>query len=46
MKSLSKIIVIIALALIIGGGTFLLTWDFPAPVEDVEKVLPNDRFPK
>ncbi|MEK9671080.1 MAG: hypothetical protein VW268_01075 [Rhodospirillaceae bacterium] len=46
MRSLSKIILLVALALIIGGGTFLLTWDFPAPVDNVEKVLPDDRFPK
>ena len=31
---------------IIAGGTFLATWDIPAPTEQVEKTIPNDRFPR
>lgn len=46
MKSFSKIVLLLALALILGGGTFLVTWDFPAPSSDVERVLPDDRFPR
>lgn len=46
MKSISKIIVILAFALVLGGGTFLVTWDFPAPSKDVKKVLPDERFPR
>ncbi len=29
-----------------GGAVFLLTWDIPAPTASVEKVIPNDRFPR
>jgi len=34
------------LALIAGTAIFLATWDIPAPVAQVEKVIPNDRFEK
>ena len=46
MKGLSKFIFFIVLIMIVGGGVFLATWDIPAPAATVEKVLPNDRFPK
>lgn len=46
MKSISKVIILLAVALVLGGGTFLVTWDFPAPSSKVEKVLPDDRFPR
>lgn len=29
-----------------GGAVFLATWDIPAPSQTVEKVLPDDRFPR
>ena len=29
-----------------GGAVFLATWDIPAPSQTVEKVIPNDRFPR
>jgi hypothetical protein len=31
---------------IVGGGIFLATWKIPAPTATVEKVIPNDRFPR
>ena len=31
---------------IIGGCVFLLTWDIPPPSTVVEKVIPDDRFPR
>lgn len=41
---------IIALAgsfLLIGAAVlFLVTWNIPAPVTEVQKVLPDDRFPR
>ena len=46
MKRISTIILLLCLAIILGGGTFLMTWDFPAPSKDVAKVLPDDRFPR
>lgn len=46
MKSFSKLIIVLILAVIIGGGAFLATWEIPAPVTEVERVLPDDRFPR
>ncbi|WP_193555790.1 hypothetical protein [Hwanghaeella grinnelliae] len=42
------ILVIFALlAVVLGGGAvFLATWDIPAPSQTVERVLPDDRFPR
>ncbi len=37
---------IVIIALIASGGLFLLTWDIPPPTASVEKVLPDDRFPR
>ena len=46
MKSFSKVILVLILAVLIGGGVFLATWEIPAPVTDVERVIPDDRFPR
>jgi hypothetical protein len=41
------IILACAVVLAIVGGLFYLAYgDFPVPAKPVEKVLPNDRFPK
>lgn len=46
MKKISRLILILALGLVVGGGVFVTTWDFPAPSAPVNKVLPDDRFPR
>jgi hypothetical protein len=46
MKKLSMILVALLIVLIVGAGVFLATWNIPAPVTKVEKVLPDDRFPR
>lgn len=46
MKNLSRLVVLLVVLVIIGGGAFLATWDIPAPMAKVEKVIPNDRFPR
>jgi len=46
MKKISKLVLILVLAAIAGGGAFLATWEIPAPVKNVERVLPDDRFPQ
>lgn len=46
MKKLSRLILGLVVALIVGGVVFLATWEIPAPIASVEKVIPNDRFPR
>ncbi len=46
MKKLSRFMILLVVALIAGATIFMSTWDIPAPVAKVEKVIPNDRFPK
>ncbi|MFA7429152.1 MAG: hypothetical protein WCZ23_03235 [Rhodospirillaceae bacterium] len=41
---LTRVLVILVLAVIVGGGVFLATWDMPPPSAQVEKIIPNDRF--
>jgi hypothetical protein len=36
----------VVLLAIAGGLLYLAFGDFPAPTKPVEKVLPNDRFPR
>ena len=46
---MKKIYLVFLLMLSIGlvaGAVFIATWDIPAPTQRVEKVVPNDRFPK
>lgn len=43
---LTRVLVILVLAVIVGGGVFLATWDMPPPSTQVEKVIPNERFAK
>ena len=41
------IFVLLLIVLAIGGGAaFLATWEIPAPISNVEKVLPDDQFPR
>jgi hypothetical protein len=46
MKFLSRFILIVLLLLIVGGGIFLATWDIPSPQTRIEKVIPDERFPR
>ena len=42
-----KIFFLLLLVLVLGGGfVFLATWEIPAPSQQVEKVLDDDRFPR
>ncbi|HYB09902.1 MAG TPA: hypothetical protein VEJ16_09540 [Alphaproteobacteria bacterium] len=46
MFKLSRIIALAVLVIVAGGVAFLASWDIPAPTAKVEKVIPNDRFPR
>lgn len=46
---MSRIIAVlfVLLLLVLGGGMAVLaTWDMPAPSQTVEKVIPDERFPR
>ena len=36
----------IVLLALVGGVVFLAAWDIPPPSKSVEKVLPDERFPR
>ncbi|MDJ0946823.1 MAG: hypothetical protein QNJ30_25525 [Kiloniellales bacterium] len=44
--SKSVIAVTLVVAVVVIGGGFLMTWEIPAPTTLVEKVIPDDRFPR
>ena len=46
MKKLASIIIIGALIVLVGGGVFLATWEIPVPATEIERTIPNDRFPR
>ena len=45
-RKMPSILLFVMFVAILGGVVFLATWDIPAPVSSVEKVLPDDRFPR
>ena len=46
MGKLTVFILVLLLLGAGGGAAFLATWEIPAPVSNVDKVLPNDQFPR
>lgn len=40
-------VLFVLLLLVVGGGmAFLASWDMPTPSKTVEKVIPDERFPR
>jgi hypothetical protein len=46
MVKLTVLVVTVFVLAAVGGAVFLATYNFPAPTQQVEKVLPDARFPK
>ena len=46
MKNVSRLILLLVVVIVVGAAVFFVTWDFPTPKAKIEKVLPDDRFPK
>jgi len=46
MGRVTLVLVLVVMLLAVGGGLFLAYWDFRVPIVQVEKVLPDARFPK
>ena len=46
MKNIAAFVIVGALIVLIGGGLFLATWEIPVPGTEIERTLPDDRFPR
>ena len=46
MSRFLSILLVLLLLVIAGGMVFLASCDLPAPSKTVEKVLPDERFPR
>ncbi|MFQ5985025.1 MAG: hypothetical protein ACE5LL_05860 [Alphaproteobacteria bacterium] len=46
MGRLSQILILFVVSVVLGLGVFLMTWDIPPPTATVERVLPDEHFPK
>ena len=46
MSKLAGLLVVVVLAVVVGGGIFLATFDLPPPSVKVEKVIPDERLPR
>ena len=46
MMRLTLVILAVVVVALLGSGAFLVTWDIPAPSATVEKIVPNDQFPR
>lgn len=46
MKTFTRIILLAVAAALLGGFAFLANWDIPPPSTTVERVIPDERFPR
>lgn len=46
MRRVSRAVFVLVILTLAGSATFLATWDIPPPVKKVERILPDDRFPR
>ena len=46
MSILTRVVVVALVAVVAAGLIFVSVWDIPPPSGKVEKVLPDDRFPR
>lgn len=46
MGKLTVALIIVIVMALLGGMAFLAFWNPPPPSSPVEKVIPNERFPK
>ncbi|MFQ5775988.1 MAG: hypothetical protein ACE5GS_15815 [Kiloniellaceae bacterium] len=46
MRRLSFVAILVVFGVLLSGALFLATWEIPPPAASVEKVLPDERFPR
>jgi hypothetical protein len=46
MKFFSAFVFLLVTVIILGGVAFAISWDIPAPINNIERTIPDDKFPK
>ena len=46
MNVFLRVLAVLIVLAVVGGAAFLLMWDIPPPSAKIEKILPDDQFPK
>jgi hypothetical protein len=46
MATINRLLLVLLLVMVLGGTVFLVTWEIPPPTARVERVLPDDTFPR
>lgn len=46
MSTINRVLVVLFVVVVLGGTVFLATWEIPPPTARVERVLPDDQFPR
>lgn len=46
MGTFSRLLILLAVVVVLGGLIFVVTWDIPPPTRQVETVIPDERLPR
>ena len=46
MSTINRILLVLLVVIVLGGTVFLVTWEIPPPTSRVERVLPDNQFPR
>ena len=46
MATINRLLLVLLLVMVLGGTVFLVTWDIPPPTARIERVVPDDTFPR
>jgi hypothetical protein len=46
MATINRLLLVLLLVMVLGGTVFLVTWEIPPPTARVERVVPDDMFPR
>jgi hypothetical protein len=46
MSTINRLLLVLLLVLMLGGGVFLATWEIPPPTARVERVVPDAQLPR
>jgi hypothetical protein len=46
MSAFARWLFLVIGVLVVGTGLFLISWEIPAPVEQIDRTLSDERFPR